>query len=93
MTNYKADLSVRNEIEEKLNELLDLCQMHCLPMYSCVAISNSDEETEYTQMTYGAKGHDIELFDDRISKNLLVARGFGVVPKRNALIMPNLEEE
>ena len=75
ITAYKLSSQQRNELEEKMRELLELCQI--------CAVKNDDSETEYSNMVYSAQSHNMKLRNDRIRKYMLIANGeFDVVPKR-----------
>lgn len=73
----------RIKVQDKMKELMEVCQIYRLPMYACVAVDNSGDTTEYESNVYNPASHNIQLKDDRIRKHLLIADGFDVVPKRN----------
>lgn len=71
--------------KEKIEELLDICQLNGIPMFVCIVTDNSEEGTKYYNQLYSAKAHAIDLTDDQIAKHILIANGFKAVPKREAL--------
>ena len=73
------------EIRGMMDELLQYCRMHRIPMYCTFAVSNSEDETVYERATYSATGNGIRLKDDQIRKHMLVANGFEPYPKRDVL--------
>lgn len=83
ITTYKLTDQQRSELEEKMRELLEICQICRIPFFVSCAIKNDDSGTEYSSMIYSAQSHNIKLMDDRIRKYMLIANGeFDVVPKR-----------
>lgn len=85
ITNYTLSKDAINEIDTKLRDLLEVCQIYHAPMFASVAIENSDEGTKYNNVTYSAQAHQISLKDDHIRKCILVADGFEAVPEREAV--------
>ena len=75
----------KKEIEEKIKELLELCQINRIPMFLSVALQNDKNGTKYKNIMYSAKVHDIRLTDDQIEKHILISNGFCAVPKREAV--------
>lgn len=85
ITKFELSTTAKNEIDNKLEELLELCRIHRVPMFTSIAIGNSDEGTEYNNVTYNSPSHGIELKNDQIRKHILVANGFDVVPQRETV--------
>jgi hypothetical protein len=85
ITEYEADKEQKKEIEEKIKELLELCQINRIPMFLSVALQNDKNGTKYKNIMYSAKVHDIRLTDDQIEKHILISNGFCAVPKREAV--------
>lgn len=71
------------EIENGLISLLSIAQILDVPMFAMAATGTKSKEVLYSNIVYGAKSHDITLFDDRIQKHILVANGFQPQPPRN----------
>lgn len=69
-------------VETKLRELLEICQVYEVPMFASVVTDNSEEETVYNNIVYGARVRGIILKNDQIQKHILIADGFDAVPKR-----------
>lgn len=83
ITTYKLPDQQRNELDKKMRELLEICQIYHVPFFASCVIENNDSGTEYSNMIYSAQSHNIKLKDDRIRKYMLIANGeFDVVPKR-----------
>lgn len=76
ITEYEADKEQKKEIEEKIKELLELCQINRIPMFLSVALQNDKNGTKYKNIMYSAKVHDIRLTDDQIEKHILISNGF-----------------
>lgn len=77
--------AAKEAAKEKIEELLDICQLNGIPMFVCIVTDNSKEGTKYYNQLYSAKAHAIDLTDDQIAKHILIANGFKAVPKREAL--------
>ena len=75
-TIYELNDEERMEIEAKLNALLQVCQIYKTPMFASVAIRNTDQETEYSNIVYSAQSHNLRLKNDCIRKYVLIADGF-----------------
>ncbi len=84
--NFNLSEQQRKDLDKKLNEVLELCQIYHIPFFASVAVKNSDQETEYNNIVYSAQSHAIRLHDDRIRKYMLIANGnFEVVPGREVV--------
>lgn len=91
-TVYKIDESQKKEIDMKMKELLELCQVAHVPMFASCAIANTEEETKYLNIIYGPQSHAIYLHDDKIKKHMLIASGsFDVVLKREIVTFDPLD--
>lgn len=71
--------------KQKVEELLDVCQLNGIPMFVCVVTDDNGEKTEYYNQVYSAKAHAINLADDQIARHILIADGFRAVAKRETL--------
>ena len=74
-----------NAAKEKIEELLDICQINRIPMYVCIVTGDDGSKTEYYNNMYSAKAHSIDLADDQIARHMLIANGFKAVSKRETL--------
>ena len=54
ITEYEADKEQKKEIEEKIKELLELCQINRIPMFLSVALQNDKNGTKYKNIITGA---------------------------------------
>lgn len=90
MKTYDLNEEQRRVVEEKLRALLEICQIHEIPMFATVAVKNTENETEYNNIVYGAKANKISLADDQIRHHILIATGFVAVPERERFSMPDL---
>ena len=82
-TVFKLTQDQKKQLDDKLQELLELCQIFRVPMFASCAVVNENKETEYINIVYSAQSHAIRLYDDKIRKHLLLANeNFDVVPKR-----------
>lgn len=85
-TYYELSEQQVAELDQKMRELLELCQINRVPCFVSCAVSNTPEETMYKNIIYSAQSHDMELTDDRIRKHMLIATGeFDAVPKRETI--------
>lgn len=71
-----------DNVRNKVDELLELCQMYHIPMFATVVTENNEKTTEYIRAVYGSDSHDIVLKDDQINGHILIANGFHAVPPR-----------
>ena len=71
-------------------------------MFASVVIENTETDTKYNNIVYGATSHKIDLTDDKIEKYILIANGFNAVPPRDSvdmfmdsisIDMPKVEED
>ena len=90
---FELTASQQKEIETQLKNLLELCQIHQVPMFACAAIKNKEGETLYNNIVYGGKSHNMEMYDDQIQKHILIANGFAAVPKREEMDFDLVEED
>ena len=92
---YSLTTEQKAVIEERLGALLEVCQIYDVPMFATVAISNSETSTEYNNIIYSAKAHNLDLTDDKIARHILVADNFRVVPPRDVaeFDMSEIEED
>ena len=82
MSDYKLSQEQKDSINDSIRNLLHLCQIYNVPMFTTVAVSNDVNNTEYINCVYGAGANGILLTNDRIRKHILVESGFEVTPKR-----------
>lgn len=83
MVNYRLNEQQAAQIDEAMRDLLRLCQIYRVPMYSTVAVKNDDAGTEYKTFTYGAGANGVYLRDDHIRSHILISNGFQAVPARD----------
>lgn len=86
-TNFELSKTAKKEIDDKLEELLELCRIHRVPMFASIVIGNSEKGTKYNNVTYNAPSHGITLTDDQIRRHILVSNKFDVVPPRETLVI------
>lgn len=79
---YQLSEDEKAEIDQAMKKLLEVCQIHRVPMFASAAVGNSEDGTEYMNITYGAPAHNIQLKDDQIRHHILIANGFHAVPPR-----------
>lgn len=84
---YKPEKDGTKIAEEKIMELLEICQQYQIPMFVSIAADDDGNETQYFNQMYSAKANNILLSDDQIERHVLVAGGFSVVPPREALTL------
>lgn len=83
MQKYKLSKEEQKEIDDKLKELLELCQIYHTPMFATVAVENNEKETKYNNISFGASANRISLTDDQIRHHILITVGFSTVPRRD----------
>ena len=82
---YTLDHAQKEQIESRLRDLLEVCQLYGVPVYATAAIENNEEDTVYNRIIYSAQAHQMKLTNDQIRKHMLVANGFEVVAPRDKL--------
>lgn len=85
----------KHEVDMALRRVLEICQIHKLPMFASVAIENNENDTKYDNIIYTGQAHNFLLKDDKIRKYMLIANGFDAVPPRENIEvdMDVLEED
>lgn len=79
---FKLDKYQKAIVDKKLKELLEICQIHQIPMFATVAVENDDNHTVYDNITYSYPARNMELSDDQIIGHILISNGFHAVPPR-----------
>lgn len=64
------------EIKEKIEELELVCNRNKIPMFVCVALSDSKAETEYATKVLQPLLYNYELHDDKFVDLINVMSGF-----------------
>lgn len=82
---FTISKEVKEAIESKINELLELCQMHQIPMFTSVCTGNDATGSHYMNKVYSGKANNIPLTDDKIERHILIANGFAAVPMRESV--------
>lgn len=80
---YQLTEKQRKDVKTALSALLEVCQIYNIPMFASVAVENGAEKTEYENIVYGGRAHEVYLKDDHIQRHILVANGGRVVPPRD----------
>ena len=79
--NYFDKKKIYNqEIAPLIAEIKKICALNKIPCFTCVAVSNKEDKTEYAYDGVLTGFLNMELSDDRFSKHLCVANGFDVKP-------------
>lgn len=87
LTKYTVPKYAEEDINKKLNELLELCQIYKIPMFASVALENDMSHTKYKNIMFGGVVHGINLKEDHIQNHILIANGFKAVPPREEIMM------
>ena len=53
ISEFSLNENERELLDEKMKELLRVCQIFKIPMFACAAIENNKEGTVYNNITYG----------------------------------------
>lgn len=77
--NYKKAFE-DDGINDHIQEILKYCKLKKIPFFASFAIANGDDGTEYDNYSVSAGLEDINLKDDKISKHVLLYRGFDLSP-------------
>ena len=86
MKEFNLTADERENLDKKMRELLELCQIYHTPMFFSVAVKNTLTETDYKNITFDGNPNQISLTDDQIRYHILIAsNGFVAVPKRDSL--------
>lgn len=91
ISEFSLNENERELLEEKMKELLRVCQILKIPMFACAAIENNKEGTVYNNITYGGLAHNVYLTDDQIQRHILVSNKFRVVPPRDEFTLDMTE--
>lgn len=75
---WKLSKTAKNDVENTLKGLLEICQILHLPMFACVITEYKDNAITYDNIVYSAQSHKVRLYDDHIRRHMLVANGFEV---------------
>ena len=67
-------------INEKIQELIQLCNTEQVPVFVSVAIANDENHTEYRNDMYASATNNIFLKDDKFPHFVNVINGFRTVP-------------
>ena len=86
------------ELDDILHDFLFNCMITSTPAFISVVTKNTETETEYSNIVWGAKAHDIELAKDYFEGHILIANGFKVmIPEEENgydkfdYLLPNIE--
>jgi hypothetical protein len=69
-----------SEIQERIDEIVRICNRERIPMFFCAAVKNSEEGTEYRKEMFATASNGITLKQDFIPSFLNVTNGFATVP-------------
>ncbi len=70
----------KNEIQQKLDELMILCSQYQIPMFITFAVKNTVNDTEYYNDQISCANADVTLTNNLIPKLVDVMNGFDVIP-------------
>jgi len=82
MANIEMTKEAKIQLEEYMAMVMELAQIHNIPLFFVAAIDDNGKETEYMQYLHTAQSIHVKLTDDRIRKHVLVEAGFEPVPPR-----------
>ena len=80
LTTFDKTSEYSNEIEEKVTELIQLCNKERLPMFLAIAVKNSEEGTEYVNELFSSVSNNIYLKEDYIPHFVNITNGFTTIP-------------
>ena len=80
LTKYDKTREYASEIEEKVTELIQLCNRERLPMFLAIAVKNDEEGTEYVKEMFSSASNNIYLKEDYIPRFINVTNGFMTIP-------------
>lgn len=73
------------QIQEKVDEVLRLCNRERIPMFFCAAVKNSEEGTEYRKEMFASVSNGIKLTNDFLPDFVNVTNGFATTPPAEML--------
>jgi hypothetical protein len=76
------------QIQEKVDEVLRLCNRERIPMFFCAAVKNSEEGTEYRKEMFASASNGIKLTNDYLPDFVNVTNGFSTTPPFEMLEIP-----
>lgn len=74
-------------INNKIQELIQLCNAEQMPIFVSVAVANNSEGTEYRNDMFSSATNDIFLKDDKFPDFVNVMNNFRTVPPSKIVVI------
>ena len=74
-------------INEKVQELIQLCNAEQMPIFVSIAVANNASGTEYRNDMFASATNDIFLKDDKFPDFVNVMNGFRTVPPSKIVVI------
>ena len=81
-TNIDLSEDIKKEISERVNALMELAQIHQVPIFLTIVTGNTSDGTNYNKKVITAQSLGLKLQNDTIRKHLLVETGYDLIPPR-----------
>ena len=79
-TNYDKTDTYEEQIQEKIQEILRICNKEQIPIFISVAVKNGEKGTKYINDMYASATNDVFLKDDYFPNYINVSNGFRTIP-------------
>jgi hypothetical protein len=86
-TKYDKTEIFNSTINNKIQELIQLCNAEQLPIFVSVAVANNAEKTEYVNDMFASATNDIFLKNDKFPDFVNVMNGFRTIPPQKIVII------
>ena len=90
---YTVKQEYLEAVENKLQDVLLLCQIYRIPFFATVATEDDGVHTTYQNYVHSVGANNISVSDDEIRKHILVANGFTPVPRREPQVFSPFERK
>lgn len=86
-TNYDKKEIFDSTINNRIQELIQLCNAEQIPIFISAAVANNAEGTEYRNEMFSSESNDIFLKDDKFPDFVNIMSGFRTVPPSKIVVM------
>ena len=67
-------------IKDHIQEIMNYCKIHKIPFFATFAIANEKGKTAYDNYAVSSGLEEVNLYDDKIKKHVLIYRDFDIAP-------------
>ncbi len=86
-TKYDKTDVFDSTINDKIQELIQLCNAEQVPIFVSVAVANDENHTEYRNDMFASATNDIFLKEDKFPDFVNVINGFRTVPPSKIVVI------